>query len=134
MSDQWNGQTGKWEGGAKAYWQGDTASADFVIFVGASPFAGNYGPTNRVPRITQRYASGELKFAVIDPRLSKIAGKAWRLIPRLFAGRLTPQGQGDMLRTWIFQFSISATTNWARSGYASTFTHKVCTVLSVARV
>ncbi|MCK7580505.1 MAG: hypothetical protein MZV65_35930 [Chromatiales bacterium] len=52
---------------------GDTASADFVIFVGSSPFEGNYGPTNRVPRITERLASGDLKFAVIDPRLSKIA-------------------------------------------------------------
>ena len=79
MSDQWDGS--KFTGGVKAYWQGDTASADFVIFVGASPFEGNYGPTNRVPRITQRLASGELKFAVIDPRLSKIAGKAWKWLP-----------------------------------------------------
>lgn len=79
MSDQWDGAG--FSGGAKAYWQGDTASADFVIFVGASPFEGNYGPTNRVPRITERLASGELKFAVIDPRLSKIAGKAWKWMP-----------------------------------------------------
>ncbi|MBI3243481.1 MAG: molybdopterin-dependent oxidoreductase [Chloroflexi bacterium] len=81
MSDQWDGQSGKFTGGAKAYWMGDTASADFVIFVGASPFEGNYGPTNRVPRITQRLAEGALKFAVIDPRLSKIAGKAWKWLP-----------------------------------------------------
>ncbi|MBI5298498.1 MAG: molybdopterin-dependent oxidoreductase [Chloroflexi bacterium] len=81
MSDQWDGATSKFTGGAKAYWMGDTASADFVIFVGASPFEGNYGPTNRVPRITDRYASGDMKFAVIDPRLSKIAGKAWKWLP-----------------------------------------------------
>ncbi|HLF00838.1 MAG TPA: molybdopterin-dependent oxidoreductase, partial [Anaerolineales bacterium] len=81
LSDQWDGQTLKFTGGAKAYWQGDTASADFVIFVGASPFEGNYGPTNRVPRITQRLADGSMKFAVIDPRLSKIAGKAWKWLP-----------------------------------------------------
>jgi anaerobic selenocysteine-containing dehydrogenase len=79
MSDQWDGS--KFTGGAKAYWQGDPASAAFVIFVGASPFEGNYGPTNRVPRITDRFASGELKFVVIDPRLSKIAGKAWKWLP-----------------------------------------------------
>lgn len=79
MGDQWDGT--KFTGGAKAYWQGDTASASFVIFVGASPFEANYGPTNRVPRITERYASGEMKFAVIDPRLSKIAGKAWKWLP-----------------------------------------------------
>jgi anaerobic selenocysteine-containing dehydrogenase len=81
MSDQWDAATSKFTGGAKAYWMGDTASADFVIFVGASPFEGNYGPTNRVPRITDRLATGELKFAVIDPRLSKIAGKAWKWLP-----------------------------------------------------
>ncbi|RJP50654.1 MAG: twin-arginine translocation signal domain-containing protein [Anaerolineaceae bacterium] len=79
MGDQWDGT--KFTGGAKAYWQGDTASASFVIFVGASPFEANYGPTNRVPRITDRYANGEMKFAVIDPRLSKIAGKAWKWLP-----------------------------------------------------
>ena len=81
MSDQWDAATAKFTGGAKAYWMGDTASADFVIFVGASPFEGNYGPTNRVPRITDRYATGDMKFAVIDPRLSKIAGKAWKWLP-----------------------------------------------------
>ncbi len=81
MSEQWDNATGKFTGGVKAYWQGDVASAQFVIFVGASPFEGNYGPTNRVPRITNHLASGELKFAVIDPRLSKIAGKAWKWLP-----------------------------------------------------
>ncbi len=81
MSDQWDNATGKFTGGAKAYWMGDLASAQFVIFVGASPFEGNYGPTNRVPRITARQVTGELKYAVIDPRLSKIAGKAWKWMP-----------------------------------------------------
>jgi len=81
MSDQWDNATAKFTGGAKAYWMGDTASAQFVIFVGASPFEGNYGPTNRAPRITARQVTGELKYAVIDPRLSKIAGKAWKWLP-----------------------------------------------------
>ncbi|MCX7755040.1 MAG: molybdopterin-dependent oxidoreductase, partial [Anaerolineales bacterium] len=79
MSDQWSGTS--FTGGTKMYWMGDTASADFVIFVGASPFEGNYGPTNRVPRITDRLGRAELKFAVIDPRLSKLAGKAWKWLP-----------------------------------------------------
>jgi anaerobic selenocysteine-containing dehydrogenase len=79
MSDQWSGTS--FTGGSKSYWMGDTASADFVIFVGASPFEGNYGPTNRVPRITDRLGRANLKFAVIDPRLSKIAGKAWKWLP-----------------------------------------------------
>ncbi|MDR7518740.1 MAG: molybdopterin-dependent oxidoreductase, partial [Armatimonadota bacterium] len=71
----------KWTRGRKAYWQGDSEHAEFVIFVGASPFEGNYGPSNRVPRITQGLASGRLKFAVLDPRLSKTAAKAWRWVP-----------------------------------------------------
>jgi tetrathionate reductase subunit A len=79
MSDQWDGSG--FSGGAKAYWQGDSASADFVLFVGSSPFEGNYGPTNRVPRITPRVADGLMKYAVIDPRLSKLAGKAWKWLP-----------------------------------------------------
>ena len=79
MSDQWDGRS--WSGGSKSYWQGDTASAEFVIFVGASPFEGNYGPTNRVPRITEGLASGRLRFAAIDPRLSKLAGRAWKWLP-----------------------------------------------------
>lgn len=81
MSEQWDNATGKFTGGVKAYWQGDTASAQFVIFVGASPFEGNYGPTNRVPRITQRVADGQMKYVVIDPRLSKVAAKAWKWLP-----------------------------------------------------
>ncbi len=71
----------KWTKGRKAYWQGDTEHAEFVIFVGASPFEGNYGPSNRVPRMTEGLASGRLKMAVIDPRLSKTAAKAWRWVP-----------------------------------------------------
>jgi tetrathionate reductase subunit A len=81
MSEQWDNATGKFTGGVKAYWQGDTASAQFVIFVGASPFEGNYGPTNRAPRITQRVADGQMKYVVIDPRLSKVAAKAWKWLP-----------------------------------------------------
>jgi len=71
----------KWTGGKKAYWQGDAEGAEFIIFVGAAPFEGNYGPSNRVPRITEGLESGRLKFAVIDPRLSNTAAKAWRWIP-----------------------------------------------------
>jgi anaerobic selenocysteine-containing dehydrogenase len=71
----------KWTRGRKAYFQGDAEHAEFMIFVGASPFEGNYGPSNRVPRITDGLVSGRLKFAVLDPRLSKTASKAWRWVP-----------------------------------------------------
>lgn len=71
----------KWTGGQKSYWMTDLPNAEFVIFVGASPFEGNYGPTNRAPAITDGLATGRLRYAVVDPRLSKVASKAWRWVP-----------------------------------------------------
>jgi len=72
---------GKWTGGQKFYWQGDVGNAEFVIFVGASPFEGNYGPPLRSPRITTNMLDGGMKFAVVDPRFSKTAAKAWKWLP-----------------------------------------------------
>jgi tetrathionate reductase subunit A len=71
----------KWTGGKKFYWQADTENSEFIIFVGASPFEGNYGPTNRAGRITNGIERGKLKMAVVDPRFSKTAAKAWKWIP-----------------------------------------------------
>ena len=79
MSEQWI--DGKWQKGAKAYWQADLGGAEFVIFVGASPFEANYGPPNRTSQITDGLVDGRLKFAVVDPRLSKTAAKAWKWLP-----------------------------------------------------
>ena len=79
MSEQF--QEGKFSGGDKFYWQADTENAEFVVFVGASPFEANYGPSSRTPRITEGLESGRLKFAVIDPRLSHAASKAWKWLP-----------------------------------------------------
>jgi tetrathionate reductase subunit A len=79
MSEQWDGS--KFSGGDKFYWQADTQNSEFVIFVGAAPFEGNYGPSNRVPRITQGLVEGRLKYVVFDPRLSKTASKAWKWLP-----------------------------------------------------
>ncbi|TAK26304.1 MAG: molybdopterin oxidoreductase [Chloroflexota bacterium] len=79
MSEQF--VEGKWTGGKKFYWQGDVRNSEFVIFVGASPFEGNYGPPLRVPQITDGLTSGRLKMVVVDPRLSKTAAKAWKWLP-----------------------------------------------------
>lgn len=70
-----------WTGEKKFYWQGDLQNAKFVIFVGASPFEGNYGPPYRAPRITEGLASGRLKYVVVDPRFSKTAAQAWKWLP-----------------------------------------------------
>jgi anaerobic selenocysteine-containing dehydrogenase/Ni/Fe-hydrogenase subunit HybB-like protein len=79
MSEQW--LDGKWQKGVKAYWQADVGGAEFVIFVGASPFEANYGPPYRTSQITDGLVSGRLKIAVVDPRLSKTAAKAWKWLP-----------------------------------------------------
>ncbi len=80
----------KWTKGSKFYWQADQQSAEFILFVGASPLEGNYGPTNRGSRIAQRVADGDLKIAVVDPRASKTAAKAWKWVP------ITPGGEGAL--------------------------------------
>jgi len=79
MSDQF--VDGKWQRGLKFYWQGDLAGAEFVIFVGANPYEGNYGPTNRALRIADGLDSGRLKFAIVDPRMSKAVSNAWKWLP-----------------------------------------------------
>ncbi|RJQ67027.1 MAG: molybdopterin oxidoreductase [Desulfobacteraceae bacterium] len=79
MSDQF--VEGKWADGAKFYWQGDTGNAEFILFVGSSPYEANYGPPMRVQKITEGVVEGRLKIAVIDPRCSKTASRAWKWLP-----------------------------------------------------
>lgn len=85
MSEQFDfdekAQKAKWTGGKKFYWQGDLEGAEFVIFVGSSPFEANYGPPYRARRLTEGLVSGRMKIAVVDPRLSKTAAKAYKWLP-----------------------------------------------------
>ncbi len=69
-----------WTGGEKFFWQGDQNGAEFILFVGSSPFEANYPPL-RTPAITTGLTEGRLRIAVVDPRLSKTAAKAWKWIP-----------------------------------------------------
>lgn len=78
MSEQWDGS--KFSGGSKFYWQTDAANSDFVIYVGANMFEANYGPPQRVPKMTTGVVNGK-RYAVVDPRFSKAASKAWKWIP-----------------------------------------------------
>lgn len=80
MSAKWNPEKGSFDGGDKFYWQVDTANSEFVIYVGVNLFDSNYGPPQRVPKATDAYVNGR-KFAVVDPRLSKLATKAWKWVP-----------------------------------------------------
>ena len=79
MSDQF--VEGKFTGGSKFYWQADTGNAEFCIFVGANPFEANYGPPLRGQKITEGTVDGRMKIAVIDPRCSKTAARAWKWLP-----------------------------------------------------
>jgi tetrathionate reductase subunit A len=79
MSDQFT--EGKFTGGSKFYWQADTGNAEFILFVGANPYEANYGPPLRVQKITQGIIDGRMKIAVVDPRCSKTAARAWKWIP-----------------------------------------------------
>ena len=80
MSSKWNEAKGSFDSGDKFYWQGDTGNSEFVIYVGTNLFEANYGPPQRVPKATEAVVNGR-KFAVIDPRLSKVAAKAWKWVP-----------------------------------------------------
>jgi anaerobic selenocysteine-containing dehydrogenase len=79
MSEQYAG--GTWRDGAKFYWQTELEGAEFVLFVGANLFDGNYGPPNRTARLMPNITSGKTKIAVADPRFSKLASKAWKYLP-----------------------------------------------------
>ena len=85
MSEQWDyddkAHEVKWTKGEKFYWQADTCSAEFILFVGACPFEATYGPPGLSARITEGPSSGRLKYVVIDPRFSKTASKAWKWLP-----------------------------------------------------
>ncbi len=81
MSAKWNPDKGSFDGGDKFYWQGDVANSEFVIFVGANMFEANYGPPLRVPQITNGIVNQGMKYAVVDPRFSKAASKAWKWVP-----------------------------------------------------
>ena len=79
ISEQYEG--GKFTGGQKFYWQADAENSRFILFVGANLFEANYGPPNRTVRLTTNLVEGRTKIAVVDPRFSKLASKAWKWLP-----------------------------------------------------
>jgi anaerobic selenocysteine-containing dehydrogenase len=79
MSDQF--EEGKFTGGSKFYWQADTGNAEFIMFVGANLYEGNYGPPLRGQKITSGLIDGRLKIAIVDPRAHKTVARAWKWLP-----------------------------------------------------
>ncbi len=65
----------------KTHLKPDILNSEFVVFFGADPFEAGFGPTHMVEKITKGLVERNFKFAVVDPRLSKTAAKAWRWLP-----------------------------------------------------
>ncbi len=62
----------------KTHMKPDIMNSRFIIYFGTSPFEANFGPTNLVPKLTTSMVENGLKIAVVDPRLSNTAAKAWK--------------------------------------------------------
>ncbi len=67
--------------GGKDHMKPDLLSAEFVIFFGTGAFEANFGPTPMAEQVTDSLIRNKFKFAVVDPRLSKTAAKAWKWVP-----------------------------------------------------
>jgi anaerobic selenocysteine-containing dehydrogenase len=68
-------------GSTKKHFSPDFLNSEFVIFWGTGFAEANFGLTPMAELVTRALTEGALKVAVIDPRLSKSAAKAWRWIP-----------------------------------------------------
>ena len=79
MSDQF--VEGKFTGGQKFYWQADTENVEFLLAIGSSYIEGGYGPTHHARKLMDSLVTDKVKIAVVDPRFSKLASKAWKWVP-----------------------------------------------------
>ena len=59
----------------------DHKNSEFVLIFGNIVLEAAYGPVQESEPITEGLASGRLKLAVVDPRLTKAAAKAWKWVP-----------------------------------------------------
>lgn len=79
MSDQF--VEGKLTGGQKFYWQADTSNVEFLLAIGSAYIEGGYGPTHHAKKLMKNLVEKKVKIAVVDPRFSKIASKAYKWVP-----------------------------------------------------
>lgn len=71
---------GKWTDG-KHHMKPDSLNAEFIIYFGTGAFEANFGPPPMAEKVTQGIVENRLKIAVVDPRFSKTAAKAWQWVP-----------------------------------------------------
>ncbi len=72
---------GKFTGGQKFYWQADTSNVEFLLAIGSAYIEGGYGPTHHAKKLMKNLVEKKVKIAVVDPRFSKIASKAYKWVP-----------------------------------------------------
>ncbi|MCZ7573592.1 MAG: molybdopterin-dependent oxidoreductase [Ardenticatenaceae bacterium] len=65
----------------KTHMKPDLLSTEFVIFFGTGAFEANFGPTPMTEMVTDSLVRHNFRYAVVDPRLSKTAAKAWKWVP-----------------------------------------------------
>jgi anaerobic selenocysteine-containing dehydrogenase len=70
----------KWSGG-KTHMKPDSFNSEFIIYFGTGFVEANFGPPPMCQKVTEGIASGRLKVAVVDPRMSKSASRAWKWVP-----------------------------------------------------
>jgi len=73
-------KNGKWKVGPE-HMKPDLYNSEFVIFFGTGAFEANFGPPYMSNLVTNNIINGQLKIAVVDPRFSKTASKAWKWVP-----------------------------------------------------
>ncbi len=78
---------GRWNLGQPVF-KPNYLAAEFVIFWGTGAFEANFGPTPVAEQVTSSLVGRNFKMAVVDPRLSKTAAKAWRWLPVVPGGDL----------------------------------------------
>ncbi|KJS87185.1 MAG: hypothetical protein JM58_05110 [Peptococcaceae bacterium BICA1-8] len=72
---------GKWSGGGHAKPRPDHWNNEFLLVFGTIIFEACYGPVQESEPITEGLSNGRLKMAVADPRMTKVASKAWKWLP-----------------------------------------------------
>ena len=71
---------GRW-GKGHTHMKPDFEHAEFVIFFGTGAFESNFGPPLLTGLVANSSVARKFKYAVVDPRCSKTAGKSWRWVP-----------------------------------------------------
>jgi len=98
ISSQYLGK-GKWKPSTE-HMKPDFRNARFVIFFGTGFVEANFGPPIMANLITNAIVNEGCKVAVVDPRFSKSAAKAWQWVP------VRPGGDAALIYAmirWMFE-------------------------------